>query len=46
MRLIQTLAVLGLLGLAACNTVEGFGRDVQSGGAAVTDTAQDAERSM
>ncbi len=46
MRIIQAMTLAALLGLAACNTVEGFGQDVQSGGEAVTDTAQDAERSM
>ena len=29
--------------LAACNTVEGAGRDVSAAGHAVTDTAQDAK---
>jgi predicted small secreted protein len=32
-------AVLGL-GLSACNTVEGAGRDIQHAGAAVEDAAQ------
>jgi predicted small secreted protein len=31
------------LALAACNTTEGFGRDVQSAGEAIEDTAEDAE---
>ncbi len=30
------------LSTAACNTVEGAGKDVSSAGHAVTDTAQDA----
>lgn len=29
------------LGLAACNTVEGFGQDVSAAGHAVEDTAED-----
>lgn len=29
--------------LSACNTVEGVGRDVQAGGQAVEDVAQDTE---
>ena len=37
------LAPLALLALAACNTVEGFGQDVQSGGAAIEDAAEDAQ---
>jgi entericidin B len=32
---------LSVLALSACQTVEGFGRDVQSGGEAVEDTARD-----
>ena len=30
--------------LAACETVEGAGRDLQTAGATVTDTAQDAQQ--
>jgi predicted small secreted protein len=30
--------------LAACSTMEGFGRDVQSGGKKIEDKAQDARR--
>lgn len=32
--------------LAGCNTFQGLGQDVQSGGAAITDTAEDVERDM
>lgn len=47
MRLIHALTLTSLLALlAACNTVGGMGRDLQTGGAAITDSAQDAERSM
>jgi len=35
--------LLSPLALAACNTTEGFGRDVQSTGEAIEDTAEDAE---
>ena len=31
------------LALSACNTVSGAGKDVQSAGEAVTDTAEDAK---
>jgi predicted small secreted protein len=31
------------LAIAACNTVEGAGKDVSSAGHAVTDTARDAK---
>lgn len=36
-------ALVVLLALAACNTVEGFGRDVQTAGSAVTEEAQEAQ---
>ncbi|PWE33626.1 entericidin EcnA/B family protein [Maritimibacter sp. 55A14] len=37
------LPFAALIALAACNTVEGAGRDIESAGEAVTDTAQDAQ---
>lgn len=37
------VALTALMGLAACQTVEGAGRDLQSAGEAVTDTAQEAQ---
>ncbi len=41
------ILALGLLGLlAACNTFQGLGQDVQQGGEAITDTAQDVEQEM
>jgi predicted small secreted protein len=44
MRAILTTAFLAAsLLLAACNTVEGAGKDVSSAGHAVTDTARDAK---
>lgn len=36
-------ALVVLLALTACNTVEGFGRDVQTAGSAVTEEAQEAQ---
>lgn len=46
-RLFQIGCVAGLLGLlAACNTVGGVGQDLQSGGEAISDTAQETERQM
>jgi predicted small secreted protein len=39
----QFLAVLALLALAACNTVEGAGRDISTAGTALTDEAQEAQ---
>ena len=45
MRKIAILAVIAAtLTAAACNTVEGAGRDVQAAGAAVSDTAEDAKK--
>lgn len=44
MRKFVILAALAAsLTVAACNTVEGAGRDVSSAGRAVTDTAKDAK---
>jgi predicted small secreted protein len=39
---------LGLisLGLTACNTVEGAGKDVRSAGNAIEDTANDTKQDM
>ena len=37
------LAMLALLALAACNTVEGAGRDISTAGGAITDEAQEAQ---
>lgn len=36
------IAAIALLGVAACNTVEGVGEDVSSAGDAVSDSAEDA----
>lgn len=38
-----TLVVLALLGLAACETTEGFGRDVQSVGQSIEEEAEAAD---
>jgi predicted small secreted protein len=42
-KIIVLFAATAALAVAACNTVEGAGRDVTSAGRAVTDTAQDAK---
>jgi len=39
-----TAALLAVL--AACNTIEGLGRDVEAGGRAVQEGAQSVERSI
>ncbi|SEA59401.1 entericidin A/B family lipoprotein [Rubrimonas cliftonensis] len=41
--LFALLTALGALSVAACNTVEGAGRDISAGGEAVSDTARDVE---
>lgn len=42
-----TLAALALFGLlAACNTVEGLGQDIEAGGEAVTETADDVQQEI
>lgn len=47
MRLIHSLILTGLLAvLAACNTVGGMGEDIQSGGQAITGTAEEVESDM
>jgi predicted small secreted protein len=42
-KLITLLIVTAGLAVAACNTVEGAGRDVSAAGHAVSDTAKDAK---
>ena len=43
-KVLVLFAALAAVATAACNTVEGAGRDVSSAGDAVADTAQDAKR--
>jgi predicted small secreted protein len=40
------LSAVLFAGLAACNTVEGAGRDVEAGGEAISDTARDVEQDI
>ncbi|MFO7757147.1 MAG: entericidin A/B family lipoprotein [Roseovarius sp.] len=40
------LSLVLFAGLAACNTVEGAGQDVQGGGEAISDTARGVERDI
>ncbi|MDO5758165.1 MAG: entericidin A/B family lipoprotein [Rhodobacterales bacterium] len=35
-----TLAIIAILGIAACETTEGFGRDVQNAGQAIEQEAE------
>jgi predicted small secreted protein len=41
--MIRTLALFALLGLAACETVQGVGRDLETAGEAIQDEAQDTK---
>ena len=42
-RSLNLLPILAFLAFAACETVEGAGRDLQTAGAVITDEAQDAQ---
>lgn len=42
-KIIVLAAAAAALAVAACNTVEGVGKDVSAAGKAVTTTAQDAK---
>ena len=46
--MIRTLALViaATLTLAACNTMQGAGKDISSAGHAVTDTAKDTQQKM
>ena len=44
--LIVPIFAIAAFTLAACNTVEGVGRDVQAGGQAVEDVAQDTREEI
>jgi entericidin B len=39
----RALALLSLLVLAACETVEGAGRDIESAGEAITEESQEVQ---
>ena len=43
-KLLISAALAASFLLAACNTVEGAGKDMKSAGDAVSDTAQDAKK--
>jgi predicted small secreted protein len=42
MQLKLAMILLALLGLAACNTTKGIGKDVEATGEKIQETAQDA----
>ena len=41
--MIRSLALLALIAVAACETVEGAGRDLQTAGEVITEEAQDVQ---
>ena len=45
-RLTPLIALLAVLSLSACETFKGFGRDVQTGGQAVTSGAAQVQNEM
>ncbi|MCW2244492.1 putative small secreted protein [Azospirillum fermentarium] len=48
MRMLKIVALLGLVasGVAACNTFEGAGQDVQAGGRAIERSADSVQKKM
>lgn len=45
-KLIALILLVAIGGLSGCNTIEGAGKDIQSGGHAVSDTARDVKKEM
>ena len=45
-KFITLMLLVSIAGLIGCNTIEGAGKDIQSGGEAVSDTAKDVKRDM
>ena len=45
-KLVALMLLVAIGGLSACNTIEGAGKDIQSGGEAVSDTARDVKKEM
>lgn len=44
--LLGMLAILVVIGAAGCNTVRGMGKDIQHGGEAVEETAEEVEEEL
>ena len=44
--LTRLLLAASLMTLAACNTMEGLGKDIQSGGEALEDAAESTKRAI
>ncbi|MEY6432893.1 entericidin A/B family lipoprotein [Thioalkalicoccus limnaeus] len=45
-KLIALIFLIAIGGLSGCNTIEGAGKDIQSGGSAVSETARDVKKEM
>ncbi|NEX22714.1 entericidin A/B family lipoprotein [Thiorhodococcus mannitoliphagus] len=45
-KLLAMILLVAMSGLSGCNTIEGAGKDIQSGGDAVSDTARDVKKEM
>ncbi len=45
-RLVALILLITIGGLLGCNTMEGAGKDIQSGGHAVSETAKDVKQEM
>ncbi len=45
-RTVTAFLLIALSTLAACNTVQGIGKDVERGGEKVQDTARDVQKKM
>jgi predicted small secreted protein len=46
LKTVSMLSLLCLTALAACNTVSGAGQDIERGGQAIEDTANDVQQSI
>jgi entericidin B len=45
-RLLSLILMCAGLALAGCNTIAGAGKDIETGGEAVQDTARDVQKKM
>lgn len=45
-KILAVLLLVAIGGLLGCSTIEGAGKDIQSGGKAVSDTAKDVKSDM
>jgi predicted small secreted protein len=46
LKTLSMLSLLSLTALAACNTVSGAGKDLERGGQAIEETANDVQQSI